>query len=94
MKKLAACAALTLLSLGVSEANAQILFGLPGNRGSGFGGYGYGPYVSPYGYGSPYGGGFFGPGVVAPRTTPAPNAPIATKLMCPNESTPELPMKT
>ena len=26
--------------------------------------------------------------------TPAVHAPSATKLMCPNESTPELPMKT
>ena len=26
--------------------------------------------------------------------TPATNAPTATKLMCPNESTPELPTKT
>ena len=27
-------------------------------------------------------------------STPAVQAPIATKLMCPNESTPELPMNT
>ena len=27
-------------------------------------------------------------------STPAVHAPSATKLMCPNESTPELPMKT
>jgi len=26
-------------------------------------------------------------------STPAVHAPTATKLMCPNESTPELPMK-
>ena len=26
--------------------------------------------------------------------TPAPNAPTATKLICPKESTPELPTKT
>ena len=28
------------------------------------------------------------------ESTPAVQAPSATKLMCPNESTPELPMKT
>jgi hypothetical protein len=27
-------------------------------------------------------------------STPAANAPTATKLICPNESTPELPTKT
>ncbi len=27
-------------------------------------------------------------------STPAVHAPSATKLMCPNDSTPELPMKT
>ena len=28
------------------------------------------------------------------ESTPAVHAPTATKLMCPNERTPELPMKT
>ena len=28
------------------------------------------------------------------ESTPAAQAPTATKLMCPNETTPELPMKT
>ena len=32
--------------------------------------------------------------LVGTDSTPAVHAPIATKLMCPNESTPELPMKT
>ena len=32
--------------------------------------------------------------LVGTESTPAVQAPTATKLMCPNESTPELPMKT